>query len=170
MPEDPDNRGPQHTGEVPPQPNEPAWKKRKPGETKLSQEEEDGGSFVLGLWGVRYQVKDVSRSVAFYKEQLGFKLDLQNLPAFAQVSVGNLKLILSGPGASGSRSMPDGHPQEPGGWNRIILQVADLPTRISVLKNAGLHFRNDMEVGPGGKQIQLEDPDGNPIELFEPAR
>ena len=170
MPEDPDDRGPQHTGEVPPQPNEPAWKKRKPGETKLSQEEEDGGSFVLGLWGVRYQVKDVSRSVAFYKEQLGFKLDLQNLPAFAQVSVGNLKLILSGPGASGSRPMPDGHQQEPGGWNRIVLQVADLPDRIAVLKKAGLHFRNDMEVGPGGKQIQMADPDGNPIELFEPAR
>jgi glyoxylase I family protein len=170
MPEDPDDRGPQHTGEVPPQPNEPAWKKRKPGETKPSQEEKDGKSFVLGLWGVRYQVKDVSRSVAFYTDQLGFKLDLQNLPAFAQVSVGNLKLILSGPGASGSRPMPDGHPQEPGGWNRIILQVADLPTRITALKEAGLHFRNDMEVGPGGKQIQLEDPDGNPIELFEPAR
>jgi glyoxylase I family protein len=130
----------------------------------------DGQSFVLGLWGVRYQVKDVSRSVAFYTQQLGFKLDQQNLPAFAQVSVGNLKLILSGPGASGSRPMPGGHHQEPGGWNRVVLQVADLPARIAVLKKAGLHFRNEMEVGPGGKQIQLEDPDGNPIELFEPAR
>ena len=130
----------------------------------------DGQSFVLGLWGVRYQVKDVSRSVAFYTQQLGFELDQQNLPAFAQVSVGNLKLILSGPGASGSRPMPGGHHQEPGGWNRVVLQVADLPARIAVLKKAGLHFRNEMEVGPGGKQIQLEDPDGNPIELFEPAR
>ena len=129
----------------------------------------DGQSFVLGLWGVRYQVKDVSRSVAFYTQQLGFKLDQQNLPAFAQVSVGNLKLILSGPGASGSRPMPGGHHQEPGGWNRVVLQVADLPARIAVLKKAGLHFRNEMEVGPGGKQIQIEDPDGNPIELFEPA-
>ena len=130
----------------------------------------EGQSFVLGLWGVRYQVKDVSRSVAFYTQQLGFKLDQQNLPAFAQVSVGNLKLILSGPGASGSRPMPGGHHQEPGGWNRMVLQVADLPAHIAALKKAGLHFRNEMEEGPGGKQIQLEDPDGNPIELFEPAR
>ena len=129
----------------------------------------DSQSVVLGLWGVRYQVKDVSRSVDFYTKQLGLKLDMQNLPAFGQVSVGNLKLILSGPGASGSRVMPDGRQQEPGGWNRIILQVKDLPTRIEALKKTGVHFRNEMEVGPGGKQIQLEDPDGNPIELFEPA-
>jgi glyoxylase I family protein len=129
----------------------------------------EGESVVLGLWGVRYQVKDVSRSIDFYTKQLGLKLDMQNLPAFGQVSVGNLKLILSGPGASGSRQMPDGRQQEPGGWNRMILQVKDLPTRIEALKKAGLHFRNEMEVGPGGKQIQLEDPDGNPIELFEPA-
>lgn len=127
-------------------------------------------SFILGLWGVRYQVRDVSRSVAFYTEHLGFKLDHQRLPAFGQVSVGNLKLILSGPGASGSRPMPGGGHQEPGGWNRIILQVDDLPARIVELKKAGLHFRNEMETGPGGKQVQLDDPDGNPIELFEPAR
>ena len=126
--------------------------------------------FVLGLWGVRYQVKDVKRSVTFYTQELGFKLDHENLPAFGQVSVGNLKLILSGPGASGSRPMPDGRQQAPGGWNRILLEVKDLPTRIEALKKAGLHFRNEMEAGPGGKQIQLEDPDGNPIELFEPAR
>ena len=130
----------------------------------------DGQSFVLGLWGVRYQVNDIGRSVAFYTQQLGFKLDQKNPPAFAQVSIGNLKLILSGPGASGSRPMPNGHPQEPGGWNRVVLHVADLPARIEALKKAGLHFRNQMEVGPGGKQIQLEDPDGNPIELFEPAQ
>jgi glyoxylase I family protein len=126
-------------------------------------------SVVLGLWGVRYQVKDVSRSIDFYTKQLGLKLDMKNLPAFGQVSGSNFKLILSGPGASGSRPMSDGRQQEPGGWNRVILQVTDLPARIEVLKKAGLHFRNEMEVGPGGKQIQLEDPDGNPIELFEPA-
>ncbi len=126
-------------------------------------------SFIKGLWGVRYQVRDVSRSVAFYTQQLGFNLDRKNLPAFAQVSIGNLKLILSGPGASGSRSMPDGRHQEPGGWNRVILHVADLHDRIEKLSKADLHFRNQMEVGPGGKQILLEDPDGNPIELFEPA-
>jgi glyoxylase I family protein len=126
-------------------------------------------SFILSLWGVRYQVKEVSRSVDFYTQQLGFTLDQKNLPAFAQVSSGNLKLILSGPGASGSRPMPDGQHQMPGGWNRVVLQVADLPSRIEALEKSGLHFRNQMEVGPGGKQILLEDPDGNPIELFEPA-
>jgi glyoxylase I family protein len=125
---------------------------------------------VLGLWGVRYQVSDVSRSVTFYTRVLGFNLDQENLPAFAQVSIGNLKLILSGPGASGSRPMPDGRHQEPGGWNRVVLQVKDLPVRIDELRRAGLHFRNDMEVGPGGKQVQIEDPDGNPLELFEPAQ
>jgi glyoxylase I family protein len=129
----------------------------------------EGQSVVLGLWGVRYQVKDVNRSIDFYTKQLGLKLDMKTLPAFGQVSSGNFKLILSGPGASGSRPMPDARQQEPGGWNRIVLQVRDLPARIEELKKAGLHFRNEMEVGPGGKQILLEDPDGNPIELFEPA-
>ena len=123
----------------------------------------------LGLWGVRYQVKDVQRSIAFYTQTLGFNLDLQNLPAFGQVSLGNLKLILSGPGASGSRPMPDGGQQQPGGWNRVVLEVKDLPACISELKNQAVHLRNEMEVGPGGKQIQVEDPDGNPVELFEPA-
>ena len=127
-------------------------------------------NFILSLWGVRYQVKDVQRSIAFYTQMLGFNLDHQNLPAFGQVSISNLKLILSGPGASGSRPMPDGQQQEPGGWNRIVLQVEDLPARIADLKKKGVSFKNEMEVGPGGKQIQVEDPDGNPIELFEPAR
>src|SRR4030095_15466762 len=106
----------------------------------------DKQSFVL--WGVRYQVKDVKRSVNFYTQELGFKLDRENPPAFAQVSIGNLKLVLSGPGASGSRAMPNGRQQEPGGWNRIILEVKDLPARLEKLKKDGLHFRNEMEVGP----------------------
>lgn len=126
--------------------------------------------FILGLWGVRYQVKDVQRSIAFYTQVLGFNLDYQHLPAFGQVSINHLKLILSGPGASGSRLMPDGSQQAPGGWNRIVLHVEDLPARIAELKKQGVHFRNEMEVGPGGKQVQVEDPDGNPIELFEPTR
>ena len=126
-------------------------------------------SFVKDFHGVRYQVSDVSRAAAFYTGHLGFKLEHQHLPAFATVSLGELDLFLSGPEASGSRPMPDGKPQEPGGWNRIVLQVADLPACIEQLRNAGLHFRNEMEVGPAGKQIQLEDPDGNAIELFEPA-
>jgi glyoxylase I family protein len=124
---------------------------------------------VEGLWGVRYQVKDVQRSIAFYTDTLGFRLDRKNLPAFGQVSVRDLKLILSGPGASGSRAMPDGRQQGPGGWNRVVLLVKDLPARISELKEQGVRFRNDVEAGPGGRQIQVEDPDGNPIELFEPA-
>ena len=124
---------------------------------------------IVELWGVRYQVKDVKRSVAFYTQQLAFNLDHEKMPAFAQVSIGGLKLILSGPGASGSRKMPDGRQQEPGGWNRVVLRVKDLATQIEALKKAGVHLRNEMEVGPGGKQIQIEDPDGNPIELFEPA-
>ena len=134
--------------------------------TMVSQKKQ---SFVMGLWGVRYQVKDVQRSIAFYTHTLGFNLDRQHLPAFGQVSIGDLKLILSGPGASGSRPMPDGRQQEPGGWNRVVLKVKDLAAHIGELKNRGVRFRNKMEVGPGGKQIQVEDPDGNPIELFEPA-
>ncbi len=130
---------------------------------------ESAQGFIIGLWGVRYQIKDVQRSIAFYTQTLGFRLDMQNLPAFGQVSIGNLKLILSGPGASGSRPMPDGRQQEPGGWNRVVLQVQDLQARIADLKKSGVRFRNEMEVGPGGKQVQIEDPDGNPIELFEPA-
>ena len=125
---------------------------------------------VLGFHGVRYQVRDVARSVEFYTKRLGFTPGHQQLPAFASVSFEHLTLLLSGPGASGSRPMPDGRNQEPGGWNRVVLQVADLPARIEALKSAGLRFRNEMEVGPGGRQIQLEDPDGNAIELFEPAR
>ena len=124
---------------------------------------------VIGLWAVRYQVRDVERSIAFYTEELGFNLDRKNLPAFGQVSLGDHKLILSGPGASGSRPMPGGQQQEPGGWNRLVLQVKDLPARISELRAHAVRFRNEMETGPGGKQILVEDPDGNPIELFEPA-
>jgi glyoxylase I family protein len=126
--------------------------------------------FIRGFHGVRYQTKDVERSVAFYTQQLGFKLDHQALPAFAQVSFGPLKLFLSGPGASGSRPLPDHRKQEPGGWNRVVLHVDGLAAHIDSMKKAGLHFRNEMEVGPAGKQIQVEDPDGNPIELFEPAK
>lgn len=126
--------------------------------------------FIRGFHGVRYQTKDVERSLAFYTQQLGFKVDHQALPAFAQVSMGALKLFLSGPRASGSRALPDGRKQEPGGWNRVVLEVDDLPGHLESMKRAGLRFRNEMEEGPAGKQIQLEDPDGNPIELFEPAR
>ena len=125
---------------------------------------------IHGLHGVRYQSTNVQRAADFYTKHLGFTLEHQQLPAFATVSLGGFKLLLSGPGASGSRPMPDGERQTAGGWNRIVLQVTDVAREIDRLKKAGLKFRNEMEIGPGGRQIQLEDPDGNPIELFEPAR
>ena len=127
-------------------------------------------AFVTSVHGVRYQVTDVARAVAFYTTHLGFTLVHQQLPAFASVSLGGATILLSGPEASGSRPMPNGQRQEPGGWNRVVLKVKDLPGCISELKKARLHFRNEMESGPGGRQVQIEDPDGNPIELFEPAR
>ncbi len=127
-------------------------------------------TFVVGVHGIRYQVRDVARAVAFYTQRLGFTLRHQQLPAFANVALGDVSILLSGPGASGSRPMPDGRQQEPGGWNRVVLRVTDLPALIAELKTAGVPFRNEMETGPGGRQVQVEDPDGNPLELFEPAR
>ena len=124
---------------------------------------------IRGFHGVRYQVTDVSRSIDFYSEHLGFEVKHKQLPAFAALSLETFSLLLSGPGASGSRPLPNGERQVPGGWNRIVVRVADLPACIEAFREAGLQFRNEMEVGPGGKQIQLLDPDGNPIELFEPA-
>ena len=126
-------------------------------------------AFIKSVHGMRYQVKDVARAAAFYTQYLGFTLKHQQLPAFANVSLGDAQILLSGPGASGSRPMPDGQHQEPGGWNRVVLKVTDLPGLMATLKKAGLRFRNEMEVGPGGRQIQIEDPDGNSIELFEPS-
>ena len=125
---------------------------------------------ISGFHGIRYQVKDVNRAVAFYTDRLGFKLEHAQPPAFASVSLDDVQIFLSGPGASGSRPMPNGQKQEPGGWNRVVLKVADLSQCIAALKKAGVHLRNEMEAGPGGRQIQIEDLDGNPIELFEPAR
>ncbi|MBB6091327.1 glyoxylase I family protein [Povalibacter uvarum] len=126
--------------------------------------------FVESVHGVRYHTKDVARAVAFYTTHLGFDLKHRQLPAFANVSFGDVSILLSGPDASGSRPMPDGKHQEPGGWNRVVLRVKNLLSFIDELKSAGIRFRNTVESGPGGKQIQIEDPDGNPIELFEPAR
>lgn len=115
---------------------------------------------------VRYQVADVNRSVDFYTKQLGFTISMQNGP-FASVSGGGMTLILSGPGTSGARPMPDGRKQAPGGWNRIVLYVDDLSQEMARLKKAGVRFRNQVEAGPGGSQILIDDPDGNPIELHE---
>ncbi len=116
---------------------------------------------------VRYQVRDVARAVAFYTEHLGFRVKQTFAPVIAIVSRGELHLILSGPGSSGARAMPDGRAQETGGWNRIVLYVESIDAAITSLTNANATFRNAIESGPGGKQILVEDPDGNPIELHE---
>ena len=126
-------------------------------------------SFIQHVHGIRYQVKDVSRAIAFYTERLGFKLEHQHLPQFAAVSCDGFMILLTGPGASGSRSLPGGQSQEPGGWNRIVLQTLNFTECVAALKQAGVHFRNDILSGPGGSQVQIEDPDGNPIELFQLA-
>ena len=136
----------------------------------LANEVEEGPARAIrGLHGVRYQTRDVQRAIDFYTTHLGFTLEHEQLPAFAVVALGDLRLLLSGPGASGSRPLPDGRTQEPGGWNRIVLEVTDVAGEIERLQEAGLTFRNEMESGPAGRQIQLEDADGNPVELFEPA-
>ncbi|HMJ19699.1 MAG TPA: VOC family protein [Gemmatimonadaceae bacterium] len=119
---------------------------------------------------VRYMVKDVEASIAFYVSHLGFTLLSKTLPAFADVKRGDLRLLLSGRASSAGRPMPDGRVPEPGGWNRIELVVDDLAAEVDRLRSAGLTFRNDIVTGPGGSQILLEDPSGNVIELFQPAR
>jgi catechol 2,3-dioxygenase-like lactoylglutathione lyase family enzyme len=118
---------------------------------------------------IRYLVSDVERSISFYTKYLDFRLERQMSPAFAKVIRGDLTLWLAGPQSSAARPMPDGRRPEPGGWNRLVLEVKDLPARVAEMKQAGMRFRNEVVVGPGGKQILLEDPDGNPVELFEPA-
>ena len=119
--------------------------------------------------GVRYQSRDVSRAVAFYTTELGFELTHQQGEAFAAVSCDGIDLLLSGAESSGARPLPSGEQQQPGGWNRLVLAVSDLTATVAARKSRGVAFRNDILSGPGGKQIQVLDPDGNPIELFEPA-
>jgi catechol 2,3-dioxygenase-like lactoylglutathione lyase family enzyme len=119
---------------------------------------------------VRYMVSDVEAAIAFYVTHLGFTLISKTLPAFADVSRGDLRLLLSGPKSSAGRSMPDGAVPVPGGWNRIELVVDDLRAEVQRLREAGLKFRNEIVTGPGGSQILLEDPSGNLIEFFQPAQ
>ena len=121
------------------------------------------------LVNVRYMVDDVESAVAFYTTNFGFAVRSSAAPAFADVVRGNLRLLLSGPTSSAGRPMPDGRVPQPGGWNRIHLIVDDIAAEVERLRSAGVIFRNDIVSGPGGQQILLEDPAGNPIELFQPA-
>ena len=118
---------------------------------------------------VRYMVDDVDTAIEFYTKHLGFELRTSAAPAFADVTRGNLRLLLSGPASSAGRPMPDGIKPGPGGWNRIHLIVPDITTEVARLRDAGLSFRNEVVTGPGGSQILLEDPSGNVVELFQPA-
>jgi catechol 2,3-dioxygenase-like lactoylglutathione lyase family enzyme len=118
---------------------------------------------------VRYMVDDVDRAIDFYTTHFGFQLNTSAAPAFADVRRRSLRLLLSGPKSSAGRPMPDGRQPVPGGWNRIEFVVDDLEAEVERLRAAGLKFRNDIVIGPGGSQILLEDPSGNPIELFQPA-
>ncbi len=118
---------------------------------------------------VRYMVSDVEQSIAFYTTLLDFELLTSAAPAFADVKRGNLRLLLAGPRSSAGRPMPDGATPGPGGWNRIHFVVDDLDTEVGRLRDAGANFRNDIVEGPGGKQILLQDPSGNVVELFQPA-
>jgi catechol 2,3-dioxygenase-like lactoylglutathione lyase family enzyme len=119
---------------------------------------------------VRYIVHDVDAAIAFYTERLGFNIEMHPAPTFAMLSRGDLRLLLSAPSerGGGGQSMPDGRKPEPGGWNRIVLQVSNLEATVDGLRRKGVRFRNDIVVGVGGNQILLEDPSGNCVELFEP--
>jgi catechol 2,3-dioxygenase-like lactoylglutathione lyase family enzyme len=119
---------------------------------------------------VRYIVNDVDEAIAFYCEQLGFREEMHPAPTFAMLSKGDLRLVISAPGGGGGggQAMPDGSVPQPGGWNRFTLEVANLEATVERLRENGAHFRNDIVIGVGGNQILLEDPSGNPIELFEP--
>jgi catechol 2,3-dioxygenase-like lactoylglutathione lyase family enzyme len=118
---------------------------------------------------VRYMVDDVPSAVDFYTKHFGFTVGTNAAPAFADVLRGNLRLLLSGPQSSGGRPMPDGRKPAPGGWNRIEFVVDDIEAEVERLRTEGVRFRNDIVTGPGGRQILLDDPSGNPIELFQPA-
>jgi catechol 2,3-dioxygenase-like lactoylglutathione lyase family enzyme len=118
---------------------------------------------------VRYMVDDVDEAIAFYSKLLGFELLTSASPAFADVKRGNLRLLISGPESSAGRPMPDGRKPGPGGWNRVHFVIDDIDAEVRRLRDAGATFRNDIVTGPGGKQILLEDPSGNVVELFQPA-
>jgi|SRR5215213_1133369 len=129
------------------------------------------GAPTVATISVRYIVEDVEEALAFYTQHLGFSVELNPAPGFAVLSRADLRLLLNAPGAGGAgQAMPDGRRPEPGGWNRIQLEVHDLAREVESMRKSGVHFRNEIVSGRGGKQILLEDPSGNPVELFEPPR
>ena len=139
----------------------------RPTATNSTESKEDKAMTTVS---VRYIVDDVDAAVEFYTKLLNFKVDMRPAPGFASLSRGNLQLLLNLPGAGGAgQAMPDGSKPAPGGWNRIRIEVADLASEVERLRREGAHFRNDIVTGNGGQQILLDDPAGNPIELFEPG-
>jgi predicted enzyme related to lactoylglutathione lyase len=133
-------------------------------ETKLKEGE------AMSSVSIRYMIDDVSAAIRFYTTHLGFALDMDASPAFASVSREGVRLLLSGKTSSGRRAMPDGREPVPGGWNRMQIQVEDLAAEVLRLRAAGVPFRNEIVTGPGGSQILIDDPSGNPVELFQPAK
>jgi catechol 2,3-dioxygenase-like lactoylglutathione lyase family enzyme len=127
---------------------------------------------LMATVSVRYIVDDVDASISFYCQRLGFQEQMHPAPTFAMLSRGDLRLVLSAPGGDGGggQAMPDGRVPEPGGWNRFMVEVSDLDAEVELMRHNGIHFRNDIVAGVGGKQILLDDPSGNPIELFQPTR
>lgn len=130
----------------------------------------DQGGLAMNMVNVRYMVNDVEAAIDFYTKYFGFTLLTSSAPAFADVARGDLRLLLSGPTSSAGRPMPDGRQPEPGGWNRLHFVVDDIAAEVERLRSAGVRFRNDIVRGPGGAQILVEDPSGNPVELFQPRK
>jgi catechol 2,3-dioxygenase-like lactoylglutathione lyase family enzyme len=142
----------------------------KSDDTKGSKNSNQKEGKPMSTVSIRYMIDDVPVAVRFYTTHLGFALDLDASPAFASVSRDGVRLLLSGKTSSGRRSMPDGREPVPGGWNRIQIEVDDLEAEVKRLRDAGLKFRNEIVTGPGGSQILLDDPSGNPVELFQPKK
>lgn len=139
--------------------------------TAQAQADQEKKETPMTTVSVRYIVTDIEAAISFYTKQLDFRVDLHPAPGFAALSRGNLRLLLNAPGAGGAgQAMPDGRKPAPGGWNRIQIEVADLANKVETLRKADAHFRNDIVTGNGGKQILLDDPAGNCIELFEPPK
>jgi len=142
----------------------------KSDDTKVSKDTKQKEGKPMSTVSIRYMIDDVPAAIKFYTTHLGFALDLDASPAFASVSRDGVRLLLSGKTSSGRRTMPDGREPVPGGWNRIHIQVENVEAEVQRLRDAGLKFRNEIVKGPGGSQILVDDPSGNPVELFQPKK